>query len=175
MTPSHREFGPDHIPLAFMITLRAHGTWLHGDPRGSVDRFHNQYGTPRLTPNPSRRTFQRSLMKTPPVRLTAKRREAIYRGIRDTCKIRSWPLFALNVRSNHVHSVLKANCSSRKARAALKANATRTMRESGCWESDRSPWSGGGSRRFIWTQEQLTEAIDYVLYGQGELPPELID
>jgi hypothetical protein len=66
MTPSHREFNPDHIPLAFMITLRAHGTWLHGDPRGSVDRFHNQYGTPRLPSHPARRSFERGLMKTPP-------------------------------------------------------------------------------------------------------------
>jgi REP element-mobilizing transposase RayT len=135
-------------------------------------RFHAHYGTPRLMPNPSRQRFERSLMKTPPVKLTAKRREAVYRGIRETCKIRNWDLLALNVRSNHVHSVVTANCSSKKVRAALKANSTRTMREAGCWKSDRSPWSGGGSRRFIWTEEQLTEAIDYVLYGQGSLPPE---
>jgi hypothetical protein len=34
------------IPLAYFFTFRAYGTWLHGDERGSVDRFHNQYGTP---------------------------------------------------------------------------------------------------------------------------------
>jgi len=171
MTSSHREFDPDHIPIAFMITLRAHGTWLHGDRRGSVDRFHNRYGTPRLAPNQLRQSFERSLMKSPPVKLTARRRAAVYRGIRETCELRNWRLWALNVRSNHVHSVVTANCHSKRVRAALKANATRTMRESGCWESERSPWSGGGSRRFIWTEQQLIEAIDYVLYGHGdELP-----
>src|SRR4029077_14507206 len=41
----------DNIPLAYLITFRAHGTWLHGDRRGSVDRFHNRYGTPRIPPN----------------------------------------------------------------------------------------------------------------------------
>ena len=39
------------IPLAYLITFRSYGTWLHGDERGSVDRFHNVYGTPRLPPN----------------------------------------------------------------------------------------------------------------------------
>ena len=171
MTPSHREFDPDHIPIAFMITLRTHGTWLHGDRRGSVDRFHNQYGTPKLPPNPQRRSFERTLLKTPPVKLTTRRRAAVYRGIRETCELRNWRLWALNVRSNHVHSVVSANCHSKKVRAVFKANATRTMREAGCWEGDRSPWSGGGSRRYIWTEQQLIEAIDYVLYGQGdELP-----
>jgi hypothetical protein len=48
-------------------------------------------------PNPSRQRFERSLMKTPPVKLTAKRRDAVYRGIRETCKIRNWDLLALNV------------------------------------------------------------------------------
>jgi hypothetical protein len=46
-------FESDHyrIPLAYLITFRSYGTWLHGDPRGSVDRFHNVYGKPRLPPS----------------------------------------------------------------------------------------------------------------------------
>jgi len=113
--------------------------------------------------------------KFPAVRLVEQENRGLAagwnRGIRETCELRNWRLWALNVRSNHVHSVVTANCHSKRVRAALKANATRTMRESGCWESERSPWSGGGSRRFIWTEQQLIEAIDYVLYGHGdELP-----
>src|SRR2546428_5625205 len=27
------------IPLAFLITFRCYGTWLHGDDRGSVNQF----------------------------------------------------------------------------------------------------------------------------------------
>lgn len=171
MTPTHREFNDDHIPLAYMITLRGHGTWLHGDRRGSVDRFHNRYGTPKLPPNSLRRSYDRQLLKLPPVTLTAKRRAAVFKAIRETCGIRNWRLWALNIRTNHVHSVVSANCKSKAVRAALKANATRVMRESGCWQSDRSPWAGGGSRAFLWTEQQLIEAIDYVLYGQGDPLP----
>ena len=89
-TPTHREFSDDHIPLAYFITFRTYGTWLHGDSRGSVDRLHNTYGTPRLPPNPLRRNYERGLLKRPPVKLTATRRAAVERGIRDTCKIRKW-------------------------------------------------------------------------------------
>jgi len=29
------------IPLAFLITFRTYGSWLHGDMRGSIDRYNN--------------------------------------------------------------------------------------------------------------------------------------
>ena len=51
MTHSHREFNDDHTALAYLITFRCYGTWLHGDSRGSVDRFHNRYGAPLIAAN----------------------------------------------------------------------------------------------------------------------------
>jgi hypothetical protein len=41
-------------PLAYFITFTCHGTWLHGDERGSVDRGHNAPGTPFLPPDEPR-------------------------------------------------------------------------------------------------------------------------
>ena len=40
------------IALAYLITFRCYGTWLHGDKRGSIDRFHNAYKSPYIEPNP---------------------------------------------------------------------------------------------------------------------------
>ena len=41
------------MPLAYLITIRTFGTWLHGDPRGSVDRHgRNVYGTKRIHLDP---------------------------------------------------------------------------------------------------------------------------
>lgn len=171
MPSPHQEFNDDHIPLAYFITFRSYGTWLHGDDRGSVDIRHRRYGAPMLPPNRLRRNYEHNLLKTPPVKLTRERRKAVERGIREACSIRKWRLWAFNIRTNHVHVVLSANCGSRKVRATLKANATRAMRESGCWNSPRSPWAGKGSRRYLWTEEQLIEALDYVLYGQGDPLP----
>jgi hypothetical protein len=112
MSRPHRDFSYDHTPLAYLITFRSYGTWLHGDPRGSVDRFHNVYGTPRLPPNSQREKHERRLLVRPSVKLNAKRRTAVERGISETCKIRGWLLWAFNIRSNHVHSVVSANCKS---------------------------------------------------------------
>jgi len=39
-------------PLAYMITFRTYGSWLHGDERGSIDRHHNRFGGPRVSVNP---------------------------------------------------------------------------------------------------------------------------
>jgi hypothetical protein len=39
MAHTHREFRTEDIPLAYLISFRAYGTWLHGDRRGSVDRL----------------------------------------------------------------------------------------------------------------------------------------
>src|SRR5882762_2856343 len=129
MSEPHTEFNDDHIPIAYFITFRAYGTWLHGDSRGSVDRFHKAYGSPMLPAS---------------------------------------VLWAFNIRTNHVHSVVSADCKPEPILSALKANATRSMRESGCWKSDRSPWVYRGSKRYLWTEKELLDAVAYVTYGQGE-------
>ena len=160
------------IPLAYLITFRSYGTWLHGDVRGSIDRKNNLYGTPKLEHNPTRKNYVRTLLKRPPVLLDAARRRSVERAVRETCDKRGWILIALNVRTNHVHIVVSIGA--RKPEAALnafKANATRQMREDGCWGSDETPWAVKGSRRYLWTEESVARAVEYVLYGQGgELP-----
>jgi hypothetical protein len=50
---------------------------------------------------------------------------------------------------------------------ALKAYSTRRLRESGLWLYDTSPWADKGSERWLWDEESVTRACDYVLYCQG--------
>ncbi|HEY5885162.1 MAG TPA: hypothetical protein VIT88_10770, partial [Pyrinomonadaceae bacterium] len=76
-----------------------------------------------------------------------------------------------NIRTNHVHSVVTARCEAKIVLNALKANATRKMREAGCWRSDLSPWVRRGSKRRLWTEKDLDAAIAYVMYDQGEPLP----
>jgi len=171
MSQPHRELIPGRIPLAYLITFRAHGTWLHGDSRGSVDRFRNRYGTPLIPPDRRWRRYNERTMKVPPVKLSAQRRAAIDEAIQETCKIRRWNLCARSVRTNHVHVVVTASCDPEIVLRALKANATRKMREAGCWRSRQTPWARKGSKRCLWTHEQLIAAIVYVEYEQGEPLP----
>src|SRR6266436_5176620 len=86
MAHTHREFRTEDIPLAYLISFRAYGTWLHGDKRGSVDRFHNRYGTPRIPPNEQWRKYNLATLKQPPVKLSSRRRAAIENAIRETCQ-----------------------------------------------------------------------------------------
>ncbi|HZI47348.1 MAG TPA: hypothetical protein VFD75_06100 [Pyrinomonadaceae bacterium] len=32
------------------------------------------------------------------------------------------------------------------------------------------PWARGKSRRYLWKPKHVTQAIDYVRYGQGDIP-----
>jgi REP element-mobilizing transposase RayT len=80
-----------------------------------------------------------------------------------------WNLYAVNVRTNHVHSVVSIGVKGPGAALnAFKSNATRSMREARLYQRDRTPWADKGSERWIWTEKQLTDVIDYVLYCQGD-------
>ena len=126
------DFNDDHTPLGYLITFRVYGTWLHGDGRGAVDRHHRMYGMPILPASPRRKQIEKGLLKQPPVKLNRRQRATINFGIRETCAIRKWALWALNVRTNHLHCVVTSNRNPKAVLAALKANATRSMRAAGC-------------------------------------------
>jgi hypothetical protein len=127
MPQPHFESEHYRIPLAYLITFRSYGTWLHGDPRGSVDRFHNVYGSPRLPSSSQRMQYEQRLLALSSVKLNSRQRAAGEKGIRETCRIRSWRLWAFNIRTNHVHTVVSASCRAWQVLNALKANATRTL------------------------------------------------
>jgi len=115
------EYRDEHIPLAYLITFRAYGTWLHGDKRGSVNRFHNRFGTALIAPNERWRKYNRSLLTHSPVKPKSRQRALVKEAIRETCKKRKWEFWATNVRSNHVHTVVGAVCKPEKILIAFKA------------------------------------------------------
>ena len=119
-------------PIGYLITFRCYGTWLHGDERGSVDRHHRRYGTPGLPPSTLRQDRDRGLLKRPPVKLNSLQRPIAEGAIRETCEVRRWRLWTVNVRTNHVHAVVSADKKPAAVRSALKANATRRCAKLGC-------------------------------------------
>jgi REP element-mobilizing transposase RayT len=108
-------------------------------------------------------------MKVEPVLLDATRRAAVLAAVTETCTKRNWKVLAINIRTNHVHIVVDiGDTKPETALVAFKANATRQMRERGCWTYDRSPWVERGSRRYLWKEAGVNAAIDYVNNRQGE-------
>ena len=168
MKRDYIDFQDCSSPVGFLVTFRCYGTWLHGDKRGSFDRHHRGYATPSLPSSALRRKHDRDLMKQPPVKLTSRHRQIVESAIRETCAIRGWQLWVVNVRTNHVHAVVSANKKPEAIVSALKANATRAMKEAEIWTSELSPWSFGGSRKYLWNDKELADAIAYVEGEQGE-------
>ncbi|MDX6443380.1 MAG: hypothetical protein QOH71_454 [Blastocatellia bacterium] len=163
-------------PLAYLITFRCYGTWLHGDERGSIDRFHNRFKSPYIEPNKKWQRHNTETLEGEPVTLDAPQRKSIDSAIRETCVVRKWYLHAVNVRTNHVHVVVSIGLiRAERALIALKANATRRMRQDSCWRHAHSPWAEKGSKRCLWNERSVARAIDYVLYGQGDELPDFDD
>ena len=151
------------IPLAYFISFRTYGTWLHGDPRGSVDRDHNQVGTPFVKPNPAKQSSERNRMSQPPINLTPAQREIIAKTITEVCTHRHWIVHVQNVRTNHVHVIVSApDTPPEKIMNNLKAYSTRRLREANLLPPDTKLWSRHGSTPHLYDQPALLSAIHYV-------------
>ena len=55
---------------------------------------------------------------------------------------------------------------------ALKANATRHLRNDDLWTLDNTPWADKGSKRNLWNENSLWEACNYVNNEQGDKLPD---
>ncbi len=166
----------NEFPLAYLITFRTFGSWLHGDDRRSVDRHgKNIYGTPDIAPHKKLNETMKSELKQPEFLLGDLQRRIVDAAIRELCAERNYHLQAINVRTNHVHSVVSAQSKPERIADAFKAFATKKLREANLSEMNSKIWSRGRSRRYLWKPRHVALAIDYVLFGQGDLPFEIDD
>ena len=162
-----------NYPLAYLITIRSYGTWLHGDERGSIDRHgFNTYGTPRMFQSKRLQDFMRQEIKETPFLIGKTERICILETVREVCDFRGYELLAVNIRTNHLHAVVSANTNPEKIVNEFKAYATRRLRESNLVEKDKTIWARGKSRRYLWKPRHVEIAIEYVLFGQGDEIPD---
>jgi REP element-mobilizing transposase RayT len=163
------EWDDNEWPLAYLITFRTYGTWLHGDERYSIDRHgKNVCGSPTIVPNEKLIGIMESKLVAPEFALNGKQRAAVQQAIEDCCLLREWLLRALHVRTNHVHATVSATRKPEAILNAFKANSTRYLREAQLVSDDQKVWSRGGSTRYLWKPNQVNIANDYVINGQGD-------
>lgn len=158
----------DGSPLAYFITFRCYGSWLHGDARGSVDPHQNQPGAPLLPADPIRHKSRRNQLNQPPMELGAMHRKTIDSTIREVCHHRRWNLYALSVRSNHVHVVVGAKCTPEMVMNSFKSWSTRRLREQNLVAKNRKVWSRHGSTRYLWTNKDMEESFIYTMEAQDK-------
>jgi REP element-mobilizing transposase RayT len=161
---------PANVPSAYLLTFSCRGSWLPGDPRGSVDRDHRAYGTPVLGANPGRLAAAQRRQQGPGPVLDESSRTVVLRAVRETCQWRGWELLACHVRSRHVHVVVRALQSPERITTDLKSYATRGLRAAGGTSpANGTPvWGRHGSMRYLWCPEHVEAAVHYVVFEQGE-------
>jgi len=156
------------MPLAYFITFTVYGVWLHGRQTGSVDKQHNEPGTPFLPPNPSQESQMRSNMREPPYLLGEKRRAVVLETIQEVAHYRRWQLLACHVRTTHVHVIVTADAKPEKVMSDFKTYASRKLKERLEEAADCKRWTQHGSTRYLWTEQEVAEKVEYVVNGQGE-------
>jgi REP element-mobilizing transposase RayT len=148
-------------PIAFFITWTTYGTWLPGDERGWV-----QKGNPNIQqPNFSIQQAARAKMTGEPVALSPAMRSVVDQVIVDHVRIRGWLLHARNVRSNHIHVVVSANCDPEKVREQLKAWGSRRLSEFAGFvgrgkNGQKRWWTEGGDIEWIMTRSTCSMPSD---------------
>ena len=165
------------FPLAYLLTFRTYGTWLHGDERGSVDTHNHQniYGTSDISPNKNLEDLMKKNMKSETFLLNDSQRNAVEEAVKEFCEYKDYYLHAVNVRTNHVHLVITAQTKPELIINSIKSYSTRKLRELKLISDITKPWSRGGSRRYLWKERHVSLAVEYVLYGQGDVPFEIED
>ncbi|MCA1602750.1 MAG: transposase [Acidobacteria bacterium] len=132
-------------------------------------------GLQKLPPNQKIVKAETKLLKHRPVKLNAQRRRVVEDAIREVCRHRKYFLWAFNIRTNHVHTVVSAAVKPEPILQAFQAYPTRTLRREGLLPLDVKPWSRHGSTPYLWKERHVERAIDYVLYGQGDELPSFDD
>ena len=154
--------------LRYLITFACYGGRLHGDESGSVDRDHNLVGSRLVQPDPERMLVERGRMLQKPYVLDEHSRAAVLAALRRHCGHRGWHLLAAHVRSNHVHAVVEAEVRPEKIMNEFKSYASRELNRLGPDGSDRRRWARHGSTRWLWKDQDVQNAIQYVVEEQGE-------
>jgi REP element-mobilizing transposase RayT len=141
---------------------------LHGDEDGSVDRGHRLFGGPVVEMDAVREEAERRLMDQAPYLLDADRRAHVLESLGENCAYHGWILLAAHVRSTHVHAVVDAGVQPEKILSVFKAYASRRLTLGGFDAAGRKRWSRHGSTRWLWTDDDVRSAIQYVVDEQGE-------
>jgi REP element-mobilizing transposase RayT len=165
---------------AWLLTNTTYGTWLPGDPRGSVTsvrdvrpgeeppnaRFeHDLPGEPYEEALPGLNRSAAAQCKGPPIFLNPVQAEIALAQFQETAAHRSRTLQAVAVMSNHFHVVVQVSDDPEPGRllADFKAYLSRALNRrfgkppAGTW------WTTNGSKRKLPDDRALAAATGYVL------------
>lgn len=168
---------------AWLLTNTTYGTWLPGDPRGSITSVrnrrsddprtrsrieHDKPGQPCEPAIPQLRRSAQSLLKGPPILFGNRHASVLARQFRETAAYRDWSLLALAVMPNHIHLVVvvQSNRDPRRILIDFKAYGSRALNREFGKPSAGTWWTTNGSKRLLQDERAVHEAANYVLHKQ---------
>lgn len=167
----------------WLITNTTYGTWLPGDPRGSVTSVrekrkndagvasrqeHDLPGQPYEDYVPGLQRSAVRLMKGAPIYLSLPQAEHVLSQFQETAAFRGWTLVACSIMANHYHLIVLVPDEEDPSRvlADFKAYASRVLNReygkpaSGTW------WTSKGSTRKLKDTSAVRNATLYVIKRQ---------
>ncbi len=145
--------------MRYFVTFACCGARLHGD---------NLVGSRLLEPDAQRLMTERREMLQDPYVLDEAGRAVVLVAIQRHCAHRGWNLLAAHVRSNHVHAVVEAEARPERIMNGFKSYASRELNRLGSDGPGRKRWARHGSTRWLWKDEDVRQALRYVIEEQGE-------
>ncbi len=139
-----------------------YGTWLQGDERG-WRRYRGGFEKPQ----PLLANWRRERLLYPVQLLTPEHRVVVAQEIQKHCIHRGWRAWAINPRTNHVHVVITATgFNGARVRDQLKANCTRSLRDTDQTFLDKPVWSRGGDWKSVNSEDDLASVVLYASDAQ---------
>ncbi len=150
--------------LTYLLTFCCYGTRLPGSP-GWVDRTRGDHRGGYGETSDALARHSQAHMVHAPYMLKGRSACRVLEAMREVCVIRDWQLFAVHVRSTHVHCVVNGPVHPNRAVAEFKAYASRALNVT---EGYRKRWAREGSTRRLPSSGAILAAVRYVVKGQGE-------
>jgi REP element-mobilizing transposase RayT len=154
--------------LRYFITFPCYGADPHCNDPLAVDPSHNLPGSPFVEMDPQRARAERELMAQAPYLLDADSRAVVLEALSKVCINRGWILLAAHVRSTHVHVIIEGEVRPEMIMNAFKAYASRRLNHQGRVGQGQKRWARHGSTRWLWTDVDVRQSIQYVVEEQGE-------
>lgn len=149
-------------PLGYFFTWGTYGARLHGDPRGTIARTHNEYGDPIVEGDQELWDQMNTNLKYDPIYLTREQMRYIESLVPSICERGHWNYHIDAAGPDHVHVVLTSEHDPKTIRKLLKRWIGQEL--SARWQLDpgRTWWAEGGSIRWLKDESYLSNATNYV-------------
>ena len=99
--------------------------------------------------------------------LDESRRACVLQALCEVCEYRSWKLLVAHVRMTHVHAIVDAESQPEDVMSDFKRYASRKLSENDSGDRNRKRWARHGSTRWLWRDEDVWPAMQYVVHEQG--------